>query len=52
MATSYDKESDLLKMYEPSIIRTLKDLNKNGATVLNEIDATNLNGDLIDPENK
>lgn len=39
-------------MYEPSIIRTLKDLKKNGAIILNEIDATNLNGDLIDPDKK
>jgi len=39
-------------MYEPSILRTLKDLKKNGVTVLHEIDATNLKEDLIDPENK
>ena len=52
MATSYDKESDLLKMYEPLIVRTLKDLKKNGVIVLNEIDAMNLNGDLIDPDKK
>ena len=52
MATSYDKESYLLKMYESSIVRTLKDLKKNGVIVLNEIDAMNMNGDLIDPDKK
>jgi hypothetical protein len=39
-------------MYEPSIVRTLKDLNKNEIIVLNEIHTMNLNGDLIDPDKK
>ena len=42
MATTYDSQEKLIDMYAPTILRTLKDLDKNKVERKHDCDATKM----------